>query len=218
MTKTINATADASAAAKAAKAAKKALLKNTSWMNEFSDAHGELVENQNRKKDEDFTELFESAQQNNAIAEGAVIDGKVIAINPEFATVDIGFKCEGIIPLHEFKDATGTANVKVGDQLSVYVERLEIENGIIHLSKDRAEIIKAWDEISAACEEDQLVEGTVLTKVKGGLSVDIGVKAFLPGSQIDNKVVKNLDKFIGQRMKFKNFEIQQKARKHRSFS
>ena len=197
------------AKANAVKSAKKALLKNTSWMTEFSDAQGELVENK-MKKDEDFTELFESAQKNNEIAEGAVIDGKVIAINPEFATIDIGFKCEGIIPLHEFKDATGTANVKVGDQLSVYVERLEIENGIIHLSKDRAEIIKAWDEISAACEEDQLVEGTVLTKVKGGLSVDIGVKAFLPGSQIDNKVVKNLDKFIGQRMKFKILKFNKK--------
>ena len=168
MTKTTTTTTDAAAAASkaaiAAKAAKKALLKNTGWMNEFSDAQGELVETK-VKKDEDFTELFEAAQQTNAIQEGAVIDGKVIALNPEFATVDIGFKCEGIIPLHEFKDATGAANVKVGDLLSVYVERLEIENGIIHLSKDRAEIIKAWDEISAACEEDQLVEGVVLVEL-----------------------------------------------------
>jgi small subunit ribosomal protein S1 len=210
MAKTTNTEATAEKAkALAAKAAKKALLANTSWMSEFSDVQGELVESK-MKKDEDFTELFETAQKNNEIQEGAVIDGKVIATNPEFVTVDIGFKCEGIIPLHEFKDATGAANVKVGDLLSVYVERLEIENGVIHLSKDRAEIIKAWDEISAACEEDQLVEGVVLTKVKGGLSVDIGVKAFLPGSQIDNKVVKNLDKFIGQRMKFKILKFNKK--------
>ncbi|MBS1957949.1 MAG: 30S ribosomal protein S1 [Bdellovibrionales bacterium] len=188
---------------------KKSLLKNLSWISDFSDEQGDLAPKA-KGPGENFEDLFEAAQKNNEIKEGEVIEGKVIAVNPEFVTVDIGFKCEGQIPLYEFKDATGTAKVAVGDQLSVYVERLEIEHGVIHLSKDRAEIIKAWDEISAATDQDQLVEGIVISKVKGGLAVDIGVKAFLPGSQIDNKAVKNLDKFVGQRMKFKILKFNKK--------
>ena len=187
----------------------KALLKNLSWIDEFSDSQGDLV-NTKVAGAEDFSTLFEAAQKDSEILEGAVIEGKVISIGPENVIVDIGFKCEGVVPLHEFKDATGVAKVEVGDQLSVYVERLEIENGIIHLSKDRADIIKAWDEISAATDQDQLVEGIVIAKVKGGLAVDIGVKAFLPGSQIDTKAIKNLDKFVGQRMKFKILKFNKK--------
>ena len=87
---------------------------------------------------------------------------------------------------------------------------MELENGFMLLSKDKAEIIRAWDEISQACEKDQLVEGTVIAKVKGGLSVDIGVKAFLPGSQIDTKPVKNLDKFLGKKLKFKIIKFNKK--------
>lgn len=189
---------------------KKALLKNLSWIEEFNDYTGELQETKAVTAGENFTELFEAKQKDAEIQEGAVIDGKVVAVGPEHVTVDIGFKCEGIIPLYEFKDATGMAKVTPGDILAVYVERLEIENGVIHLSKDRANIIKAWDEISEACEKDQLVEGVCIAKVKGGLAVDIGVKAFLPGSQLDNKPVKNLDKFLGQRMKFKILKFNKK--------
>lgn len=189
---------------------KKDLLKNLSWIEEFNDYTGELPESKAQVAGENFSELFEQRQKDSEIQEGAVIEGKVVAINPENVTVDIGYKCEGVIPLYEFKDATGAAKVELGDMLSVYVERLEIENGIIHLSKDRANIIKAWDEISEACEKDQLVEGICIAKVKGGLAVDIGVKAFLPGSQLDNKPIKNLDKFIGQRMKFKILKFNKK--------
>ena len=189
---------------------KKPTLANLQWMEEFSDFTGDLVETKKNVGAEDFSALFEQAQQNNEIQEGAVIEGKVVGIGTEYVTVDIGFKCEGLIALHEFKDATGTAKVTIGDQLAVYVERLEIERGAIYLSKDRADIIRAWDEISSACDSDQLVEGIVIAKVKGGLSVDIGVKAFLPGSQLDTKAVKNLDKFVGQRMKFKILKFNKK--------
>jgi small subunit ribosomal protein S1 len=189
---------------------KKPIPKNMNWMDEFSDFQGDLADNRDLGTGENFTTMFEAAQKNAEIKEGEVIEGKVVGIGPEYVTVDIGFKCEGFIPTYEFKDATGTANVTMGADLSVYVERLEIEHGMIHLSKDRADIIKAWDEISAACEQDQLVEGVVIAKVKGGLAVDIGVKAFLPGSQIDNKAVKNLDKFLGQRMKFKILKFNKK--------
>jgi small subunit ribosomal protein S1 len=100
----------------------------------------------------------------------------------------------------------------VGDTIEVYVDRLESNMGNLVLSKDKAEIIKAWDRISEACEKEQSVQGTVISKVKGGLSVDIGVKAFLPGSQIDIRAVKNLDKFIGKTMEFKVIKFNKKKR------
>ncbi|MBI4925985.1 MAG: S1 RNA-binding domain-containing protein, partial [Bdellovibrio sp.] len=160
--------------------------------------------------DENFADLFEASQKQREIKEGEVIDGIVVNIGPEFVTVDIGFKCEGLVPVNEFKSASGQVAIQVGDTISVYLERIEIESGYLLLSKDKADIIRAWDEISQACEKDQLVEGTVISKVKGGLSVDIGVKAFLPGSQIDTKPVKGLDRFVGKKLKFKIIKFNKK--------
>jgi small subunit ribosomal protein S1 len=159
---------------------------------------------------ENFEEMFKATEQTGEIKEGEVVDGTVISISSEYVTVDIGYKSEGLVPTQEFKDAAGVAQVNVADVVPVYIERMEMENGFMLLSKDKAEIIRAWDEISAACEKDQLVEGTVIAKVKGGLSVDIGVKAFLPGSQLDTKPVKNLDKFVGKRLKFKIIKFNKK--------
>ncbi|MBC7386470.1 MAG: 30S ribosomal protein S1 [Cryobacterium sp.] len=159
---------------------------------------------------ENFEEMFKATEQSGEIKEGEVVDGTVISVGPEYITVDIGYKCEGLVPTQEFKDAQGVAQVNAGDIVPVYIERMEMENGFMLLSKDKAEIIRAWDEISAACEADQLVEGTVIAKVKGGLSVDIGVKAFLPGSQLDTKPVKNLDKYVGKRLKFKIIKFNKK--------
>jgi len=183
---------------------------NQQWMDEFSDFAGEESASKKSSGEEDFAELFEASQQQQEIKEGEVIDGTIVSLSSEWATVDIGYKCEGLVPLQEFKDAQGVAHVNVGDVVAVYLERMEMENGFMLLSKDKAEIIRAWDEISAACEKDQVVEGTVIGKVKGGLSVDIGVKAFLPGSQIDTKPIKNLDKFLGKRLKFKIIKFNKK--------
>ncbi|HLE01245.1 MAG TPA: 30S ribosomal protein S1 [Bdellovibrionota bacterium] len=184
---------------------------NQSWMDEFSSFSGteESIQSPDQSE-ENFAELFEASQRQQEIKEGEVVDGTVVAVGSEYATVDIGYKCEGLVPIQEFKDAHGVAHVAVGDVVSVYLERMELENGFMLLSKDKAEIIRAWDEISHACEKDQLVEGTVIAKVKGGLSVDIGVKAFLPGSQIDTKPVKNLDKFLGKKLKFKIIKFNKK--------
>ncbi len=185
--------------------------KNQSWMDDFSAFLGE--EETTAKKlntAEDFEEMFKATEQTGEIKEGEVVDGTVISISSEYITVDIGYKSEGLVPTQEFKDAQGVAQVNVGDVVPVYIERMEMENGFMLLSKDKAEIIRAWDEISAACEADQLVEGMVIAKVKGGLSVDIGVKAFLPGSQLDTKPVKNLDKFVGKRLKFKIIKFNKK--------
>lgn len=181
-------------------------------MDEFlsNDAGMEDSSSTSLSGEENFAELFEASQREQEIKEGEVVDGTVVSLSPEYATIDIGYKCEGLVPLQEFKDAQGVAHVNVGDVVSVYLERMELENGFMLLSKDKAEIIRAWDEISQACEKDQLVEGTVIAKVKGGLSVDIGVKAFLPGSQIDTKPVKNLDKFLGKKLKFKIIKFNKK--------
>jgi len=196
-----------------AEASKKSqpLPKNQSWMDEFSSYSGPEESSAHLDdSEENFPELFEASQRQQEIKEGEVVDGTVVSVGPEYVTVDIGYKCEGLVPIQEFKDAHGVAHVAVGDVVSVYLERMEMENGFMLLSKDKAEIIRAWDEISQACEKDQLVEGTVIAKVKGGLSVDIGVKAFLPGSQIDTKPVKNLDKFLGKKLKFKIIKFNKK--------
>ena len=185
--------------------------KNQNWMDEFSSHFGSDEQPTTLSPDEEnFAELFEASQKNQEIKEGEVVDGTVVSLTSDYATIDIGYKCEGLVPLQEFKDSQGVAHVAVGDVVSVYLERMELENGFMLLSKDKAEIIRAWDEISEACEKDQLVEGTVIAKVKGGLSVDIGVKAFLPGSQIDTKPVKNLDKFLGKKLKFKIIKFNKK--------
>ena len=184
---------------------------NQKWMDEFSsDPSSEETSEKHANGEENFAELFEASQQQQEIKEGEVVDGTVVAVGSDFITIDIGYKCEGLVPIQEFKDAHGAVHVQVGDVVSVYLERMEMENGFMLLSKDKAEIIRAWDEISQACEKDQLVEGTVIAKVKGGLSVDIGVKAFLPGSQIDTKPVKNLDKFLGKKLKFKIIKFNKK--------
>ncbi len=186
----------------------------TSWMDQFEEAADGTEETktngQYTEEGRSFTELYEQSVTANNVGEGEVVDGVVINVGQDFVTVDIGYKSEGLVPIYEFKGADGTVEVKAGDVITVYLERMESDTGFMQLSKDKAQIIKAWDEISQACEKDQLVEGTVIAKVKGGLSVDIGVKAFLPGSQIDVKPVKNLDKYIGKKLKFKIIKFNKK--------
>ena len=113
--------------------------------------------------------------------------------------VDIGYKQEGLVSVKEFLNYDGSLKVEEGQEIEVYLEKLESSMGNLILSKDKAEILKAWDKISEACEQGTPIEGTVVSKVKGGLSVDIGVKAFLPGSQIDLRPTRFLDKYIGKK-------------------
>ena len=148
-----------------------------------------------------FAELFTQGPQ--TVKEGEVALGTVIAIDDDFVTVDVGFKSEGMIPLWEFMDDDGTLQVGVGDRVEVLIEDAEDEDGRVVLSKEKAERLKVWDEISQAYEQEEAVEGTIVARVKGGLSVDIGVKAFLPGSQVDLRPVRNLDGMIGERAFFK---------------
>ena len=148
-----------------------------------------------------FAELF--SQGPKALKEGEVASGKVLSIDDDSVQVDIGFKSEGLVAAWEFMDEDGTLLVKVGDAVDVLIENVEDEEGRIVLSKEKAERLKVWDRIADAYEKDEVVEGTIISRVKGGLSVDIGVKAFLPGSQVDLRPVRNLEGLMGQRTEFK---------------
>src|SRR5690606_13471251 len=127
-----------------------------------------------------------------------------------FVLVDINYKSEGLIPISEFRVVEGVRSVQVGQDVQVYIDKVENENGMVVLSKDKADMIRAWDDISRAAENQEVIEGTVIAKVKGGLSVDIGVKAFLPGSQIDLRPVRNIDAYIGKTFKFKVIKFNKK--------
>src|SRR5512144_2001574 len=160
-----------------------------------------------------FAALFEQSVEGGGFArEGEIISGTVVQVGCDSVVVDIGGKSEGVISLREFADAGGTAAVKPGDRVDVYIESRENDDGLVVLSKEKADRFKVWDEISAACERDELIEGTISQRVKGGLSVTIrgGVKAFLPGSQVDLRPIRNLEKLIGQTYQFKVIKFNKK--------
>jgi len=157
-----------------------------------------------------FEQMFENSTSASNAAEGEVVLGKVVSIGQDSVLVDVGYKSEGEVPLHEFKTPTGEHDVQVHDEIFVLIERGETKNGLIPLSKEKADVLRAWDEISEACERNEILEGAVVGVVKGGLAVDIGVKAFLPGSQIDVRPVKNLDQFVGKTFKFKVIKFNKK--------
>lgn len=191
--------------------------KANKWLSEFADItvdQGDLQSLDAPKKalgdDVSFQEIFEKSQTTNNIQEGEVVNGAVIALTGDYVTVDIGYKMEGLVPLDEFRDMEGKISVKPGDHVVVYLEKMENEHGVMILSRNKAEIIKAWDSIAEACERDEVISGVCTKKVKGGLEVDIGVKAFLPGSQIDIRPVRNLDKYLGKKLNFKVIKFNKK--------
>jgi small subunit ribosomal protein S1 len=161
---------------------------------------------------DNFAALFEESLKQDEVKEGDIVRGTVIAVAKDYAIIDIGYKSEGQVSLDEFRGADGSIAVKAGDVVDVLLEDRENEAGMCVLSKEKADRLKVWDEISAACERDELIEGTITQRVKGGLSVTIrgGVKAFLPGSQVDLRPVRNLDAFIGQNHKFKVIKFNKK--------
>jgi small subunit ribosomal protein S1 len=137
-------------------------------------------------------------------AESDIVRGRVVKINASDLVIDIGYKSEGLLPRHEVTGYGGELKVKPGDEIEVFVERLEDPSGYVILSREKAQRMRIWDEIEAAFKADEPITGRVIDRVKGGLSVDVGgVKAFLPGSLIDTKPVKNLDVMKGQELRFK---------------
>lgn len=159
---------------------------------------------------ESFAQMFEQSLEDSDFKVGDVVSGQVVEVQEDYVLVDINYKSEGLIPISEFRVVEGQRDVKVGETVEVYIDRIENENGMVVLSKDKADMLRAWNDISRAAENQEVIEGTIIAKVKGGLSVDIGVKAFLPGSQIDLRPVRNMDVYIGKRYKFKVIKFNKK--------
>ncbi|MCB0385903.1 MAG: S1 RNA-binding domain-containing protein, partial [Bdellovibrionales bacterium] len=155
------------------------------------------------KNGESFESMFEQSLGERDFKVGDVVNGRVVEVQEDYVLVDINYKSERMIPISEFRMVEGHRNVETGTDVEVFIDRIENENGMVVLSKDKADMLRAWNDISRAAENEEVIEGTIIAKVKGGLSVDIGVKAFLPGSQIDLRPVRNMDAYIGKTYKFK---------------
>jgi small subunit ribosomal protein S1 len=144
------------------------------------------------------------------LQEGQIIRGRVIQVTPSEVIVDIGYKSEGVISIAEFTDYEGHVTVAVNDRIDVLLESTEDQNGYVVLSKDKAEKMRVWDDVEKAFREGTNVRGRIIDRIKGGLAVDIGVKAFLPGSLVDTKPVKNLDFLRGKEFEFKVISVDKK--------
>lgn len=150
------------------------------------------------------------AESFHSIEEGAILSGKVVAVKPDSVIVDIGYKSEGVIRIEEFTEEE-LRDLKPGSRIEVYVVNMRDSEGVLSLSKERASKIKIWDILEKAAQEGTPVEGVVTEKTKGGLTVDVGgVKAFLPGSQIDIKITKDVDGLLRQKLLFKVLKISNK--------
>lgn len=156
--------------------------------------------------DPEVAQLLERSFQN--VEEGRIVRGTIVQIHDSDALVDIGYKSEGTISLREFKNANGEQiEVHIGDEVDVYLESTEDDNGLVVLSKEKADRIQIWEDITKSFDEGRVVEGKVCERIKGGLSVDIGVKAFLPGSQVDLRPIRNLESLIGQTIRTKIIKL-----------
>jgi small subunit ribosomal protein S1 len=157
---------------------------------------------------EELMDLYEESFKQ--FAEGEVVIGKIISVDKDHVLVDIGYKSEGQINIREFKDAEGNIAAAVDDSVEVMIEWWDEENEVVVLSKEKAEKVKVWEAIKVAYDADETVDGTIVSRVKGGFSVDIGVNAFLPGSQADLRPIRNMDELVGKSFSFKILKYNRK--------
>ncbi|MCD4763557.1 MAG: 30S ribosomal protein S1 [Desulfobacterales bacterium] len=157
---------------------------------------------------ENLMDMYEESFKR--FAEGEVVTGRIISVDKDYVLVDIGYKSEGQIRINEFKDEKGEIHVNMGDDVEVMVEFWDEDEERVVLSKEKAVKVKVWEEIKKTFDEDGTVEGVILTRVKGGFSVDIGVQAFLPGSQADLRPIRNLDDLVGKKLEFKMLKYNRK--------
>ncbi|RPI14405.1 MAG: 30S ribosomal protein S1 [Ignavibacteriae bacterium] len=150
-----------------------------------------------------YIELYEKTF--NVIKENEIVKGKVVAVSGNDVLIDIGFKSDGRVSIDEFPDPD---NIKIGDEVEIFVEKIEDREGQLVLSRKRADIIRNWERIIRAKQNDELIQGKCVRRIKGGFVVDLGgVNAFLPGSQIDTKPIRDYDVFVGKMMDFKILKI-----------
>ena len=159
---------------------------------------------------ESYEKLLDAYGGMRTFAEGEVMKGTVLKITPSDVIVDIGYKSEGIISLNEFPSTHGKHSVQIGDVIDVFLEHTEGHSGHIILSKEKAEKVKVWEEVEGAYNDETVIRGRVVERIKGGLSVDIGVRAFLPGSQVDVRPVKNLDSLRGKEIECRVIKLNRK--------
>ena len=159
---------------------------------------------------EDFGDLLSSYSQQSRPSSGNLMSGHVVKVTDSEVIVDVGYKCEGVIALEEFRDDWGNVRVQPGDAVQVMMESAEERDGYVVLSHQKARRIKVWDDIERAFQDQTPVTARVMEKIKGGLAVDIGVRAFLPGSQVDVKPVRDLDASIGQEIPCRIIKLNKK--------
>ena len=169
----------------------------------------ELEEDADPDEDmENWMDLYEESFKR--FQEGEVVTGKIISMDKDNVLVDIGYKSEGLIPIREFLDEDGTLSVNVDDSVEVMVEWWDDEEETVILSKEKAAKVKVWEEIKKIHEADGTIQGEITNRVKGGFSVDVGVQAFLPGSQADLRPIRNLDDMVGKTFEFKILKYNRK--------
>src|SRR2546426_589371 len=162
-------------------------------------------------KDGEYEQLLEMYDQSlRTLAEGEVVRGRVLRISGNEVIVDVGYKSEGIIDKDEFLGPDGQIHIKVGDEIDVLLEKTENKDGYVVLSKEKAEKMKVWEEIERAYADGRPVTGVVKERIKGGLAVDIGVRAFLPGSLVDLRPVRNLDAMKGKELQMRVIKVNRK--------
>ncbi|HVT18664.1 MAG TPA: 30S ribosomal protein S1 [Thermoanaerobaculia bacterium] len=161
-------------------------------------AESETSEQQDYKK---LLDLYDESMRN--LTEGEIVPGRVIGMTSNAVIVDVGYKSEGLIPIEEFTDREGRLTVQVGEEVDVLLEKTEDLEGHVLLSRIKAQRMRRWTEVERAYKEGKVIKGRVTDRIKGGLTVDVGLRAFLPGSLVDIKPVKNLESLRGQEMDFK---------------
>ncbi|MBN2694566.1 30S ribosomal protein S1 [bacterium] len=160
---------------------------------------------------ENFEQLLKQHEtKKQKAAPNTVVEGTIIDMTKDFVMVDIGYKSEGMVPIDEFKGEDGAILYKIGDKINVFLYKDEDHRGNLQLSKAEADRLRIWESVNKAYEEGSTITGLVTSKVKGGLQVDIGIKAFLPGSQIDLRPIRHLESLIGNNYEFKVIKVNQK--------
>lgn len=158
-----------------------------------------------------FKELYNKSLFKQKFEAGCVVKGRIIEVDDDYVVVDVNYKSEGLVPKSEFQGANGIEGVEIGREVEVYIDSIENDSGMMELSKNRADIVRAWKDISQTAKSQKIIQGVVIAKMKGGLHVDIGgVKAFLPGSQVELRPVKDLSQYIGKTYSFKIIRFNQK--------
>ncbi len=157
---------------------------------------------------EDLMAMYEDSLKQ--FEEGEVVIGTIISVDRDHVLVDVGYKSEGQIPIHEFKDENGKVDVNLNDQVEVMIEVWDEDEERVILSKEKALKVKVWVAIKEIHDADGTIEGVITNRVKGGFSVDVGVQAFLPGSQADLRPIRNLDEMVGKSLDFKVLKFNRK--------